>query len=312
MRRIRFASALALACAGFIPIFTPIIAPNASAHVIAGDRVFPVTLTFDDPGVSDEATLPQFIWQPDSGSNDYRLQWEYDKTITPTTALIYNQGFDQLQQKGSKTHTGFENAAVTGKWQALTIPDHEFVVSLGVIREFSGNVQTVNIGGDQYGATSPTLYFGKGLGDLPIGVFRPLAITGELSYNIPDRRENLDASNNGSPFSWTGSLSLQYSIPYLESQVKDHGLPSVIRGLIPTVELDWSSPASGPASGNPMQLTVAPGFIWLGQTFQAGLEALIPANSATGHHVGAILQVHYFFDDLFPNSLGKPIVDWFN
>ena len=27
----------------------------AVAHVIAGDRVFPVTLTFDDPGVSDEA-----------------------------------------------------------------------------------------------------------------------------------------------------------------------------------------------------------------------------------------------------------------
>jgi hypothetical protein len=307
MRRIHFAGSLALACASYATIFVP----NAFAHVVAGDRVFPVTLTFDDPGVGDEATLPQFIWQPDSGSNDYQLQWEYDKTITPTTALIYNQGFDVLQQKGTKTHNGFENAVVTGKWQAVTIPDHEFVVSLGIIREFSGSASTVNIGGDQYGATSPTLYFGKGLGDMPIGVFRPLAVTGELSYNIPDRRQNLDASNNGSPFSWTGSLSLQYSIPYLESQVKDHGLPSIIKGLIPTVELDWSSPAFGPASGNPMQMTVAPGFIWLGQTYQVGLEALIPANSATGHHVGAILQVHYFFDDLFPNSLGKPLVDWF-
>jgi hypothetical protein len=147
---------------------------------------------------------------------------------------------------------------------------------------------------------------------LPIGVFRPLAITGEFSYNIPDRRENLAASNNGSPFTWAGSLSLQYSIPYLESQVKDHGLPAIIKGLIPTVELDWSSPAFGPATGNPTQVMVAPGFIWLGQTYQVGLEALIPANSATGHHVGAILQVHYFFDDLFPNSLGKPLVDWFN
>jgi hypothetical protein len=308
MRHIHLARALALACASFAPIFTQ----HASAHVVAGARVFPVTLTFDDPGVGDEATFPQFIWQPDSGSNDYQLQWEYDKTITPTTALVYNQGFDMLQQKGMKTHTGFENVAVSGKWQAVTIPDHEFVVSLGVIRKFSGNVQTVNIGGDQYGATSPTLYFGKGLGDLPIGVFRPLAVTGELSYNIPDRRQNFDGSNNGSPLSWNGSLSLQYSIPYLESQVKDHGLPAIIKGLIPTVEVDWSSPAFGPASGNPMQLTVAPGVIWLGQNFQVGLEALIPANSATGHHVGAIVQVHYFFDDLFPNSLGKPLVNWFN
>src|ERR1700740_393845 len=106
MRPIYFAGALALTCASYAAIFVP----GACAHVVAGARVFPVTLTFDDPGVGDEATLPQFIWQPDSGSNDYQVQWEYDKTITPTTALIYNQGFDVLQQKGTKTHNGFENA----------------------------------------------------------------------------------------------------------------------------------------------------------------------------------------------------------
>jgi hypothetical protein len=37
------------------------------AHVIAGVRVFPVTLTLDDPGVSGEATLPQFVYEPSSG-----------------------------------------------------------------------------------------------------------------------------------------------------------------------------------------------------------------------------------------------------
>lgn len=300
----------ALALAGLAVV--PLLAAPANAHVIAGDRVFPVTLTFDDPGVGDEATLPQLIWQPDTGQNDYQLQWEYDKTITPTTALIYNQGFDVLQQSGSKTHNGFENAVVTGKWQAVTIPDHEFVISLGLIREFSGTPSTVNIGGDQYGATSPTLYFGKGFGDLPIGVFRPLAITGELSYNMPDRRENLLASNNGTPFSWSGSMSLQYSVPYLQSQVKNYGLGGFLGNVIPLVEADWSSPAFGPASGNPTKMIIAPGFIYLGQDFQVGLEALIPANRASGHQIGAILQVHYFFDDLFPNSLGKPLVNWFN
>src|SRR6516162_3254961 len=77
----------------------------ASAHVVAGDRIFPVTLTFDDPGVGDEATLPQFIWQPDAGpSNLYQFQWEYDKTITPTTSVIYNHGYDILEPAGQKTH----------------------------------------------------------------------------------------------------------------------------------------------------------------------------------------------------------------
>jgi hypothetical protein len=303
MKRFSVATAVAFAC---------VVAAPAFAHVVVGARTFPVTLTFDDPGVGDEATLPQFAWQPGQGQDDYQLQWEFDKTITPTTSLIYNQGFDILRQAGMKTRSGFENVAVTGKWQAITVPSHEFVASFGIIREFSGSRSTVNAGGDEYGATSPTLYFGKGFGDLPVGFLRPFAVTGEVSYNIPDRRENFDGSNSGSPLSWSGSVSLQYSLPYLQSEVQDIGLKGILGRLIPTVELDWSSPAFGPAGGNPSQLMIAPGVIMMSDDYQMGLEALIPANNATGHGIGAIFQVHYFFDDLFPNSLGKPLVDWFS
>jgi hypothetical protein len=296
----RLSVAFALAGAGSATV--------ASAHIVAGDRIFPVTLTFDDPGVGDEATLPQFIWRPDAGpSNLYQFQWEYDKTITPTTSVIYNHGYDILESAGQKTHTGFENVFITGKWQAFTIPEHEFVASLGVIREFSGNIRTQEIGGDAYGATAPTFYVGKGLGDLPIGVFRPLAVTGELSYVFPDRRVNAAGDNSGSPRSWRGAFSVQYSIPYLQAQVKDYGLPGFIGRLIPIVETDWSSPAAGPAPGFPMKITIAPGVIYLGDSFQVGLEALIPANRAAAARVGLIFQVHFFFDDLFPNSLGKPL-----
>ena len=296
------AAALALACAS-----------PAYAHVVAGNRVFPVTLTFDDPGVGDEITLPQLIWQRSAGpTDDYQVQWEFDKTITPTTALIYNHGFDFLHAPGSKPHNGFENVVITGKWQAYTSPEHEFVTSFGVIRELSGDVSTQNIGGDQYGSTAPTIYFGKGLGDYPIGALRPFAVTGELSYVFPDRRQDLAGDNNGSPNAWQGGMSLQYSIPYLQSQVKDYGLPGFVGRLIPLVEVDWSSPAASPAVGSPMTLTVAPGVIYLGDTFQVGVTALIPANKAAGQNVGFLVQVHVFFDDLFPNSLGKPISEWFN
>jgi len=41
------------------------------------------------------------------------------------------------------------------------------------------------------------------------------------------------------------------------------------------------------------------------------VEALIPLNQRTGTNVGVIAQFHVFFDDLFPNTIGKPIVDWF-
>lgn len=33
---------------------------SAAAHGIAGNRLFPGTLTFDDPAVADEMTLPEF------------------------------------------------------------------------------------------------------------------------------------------------------------------------------------------------------------------------------------------------------------
>lgn len=300
MHRSRYAAALVSACA-----FSSHV---VSAHVIAGDRVFPVTLTFDDPGVGDEATLPQFIWQRSAGpQNQYQFQWEFDKTITPNTALIYNQGWDVMKAAGMKTHTGFENAFVTGKWQAYTNATHEFVASLGVIREFYGGRAAQNIGGDVYGSTAPTLYLGKGLGDLPIGMLRPVALTGELSYVIPDRRLNAAGDNNGNPRSWSAGWSIQYSVPYLQSQVKDLGFPKLIGRLVPLVEFTYFSPAAGPANGNPASLTVSPGVIYLGDTFQVGVEALIPANKAAGQNVGLIAQLHFFFDDLFPNSLGKPL-----
>ena len=81
------------------------------------------------------------------------------------TAVIADWGWNVFRTSGAKTHTGFENLAITGKWQAYTDPQHEFVVSLGIIREF-GRTGTEHTGADAFGATAPTLYFGKGLGAL--------------------------------------------------------------------------------------------------------------------------------------------------
>ena len=294
-----------LACAGMLAL-----AHSAQAHVVVGVRVFPVTLTFDDPGVGDEATLPQVVVQPGpGGQTTTAIQWEYDKTITPTTALIYNQGFDILHMPGAKTQTGLENAFVTGKWQAFTNASTESVVSLGVIREFSGGPATQAIGGDAFGSTAPTIYAGQGGGFLPVPMLRPLAVTGEVNYVIADRRLNSAEDNGGGPNSLTAGLSIQHSIPYLQSEVKDFHLPDVIGHMIPLVEFTWFTPTEAPASGLPSTLTIAPGVIYLGDTYQVGLEALIPGTRAAGPHVGAIMQVHFFFDDLFPNSLGKPLFD---
>jgi hypothetical protein len=40
---------------------------------------------------------------------------------------------------------------------------------------------------------------------------------------------------------------------------------------------------------------------------QFGLEAIIPMNKATGGKTGVLFQIHFFMDDLFPKSIGKPV-----
>jgi hypothetical protein len=290
-------------------VFTLAVASQpAFAHAVAGDRVFPVTLTMDDPGVADEVTLPQIVDQPGSGpSNQTQLQWEWDKTITPSTALIYNHGFDILTATGTKRATGFENPVITGKWQVYVNAEHEFIASLGIQRELPPDLHTISIGGDQHGSTSPTVYFGKGLGDLPIGALRPLAITGEAIYTIPDVPVNTAGTNGGSMRAFSGHLSLQYSMPYLQSQVKDHGLPDFFNRLIPLVEAAYVTPTAAPSGGTPMAISYGAGAIYMADTYQVGMELLIPGNRAAGLNVGYVVQVHFFLDDILPNSLGRPI-----
>jgi hypothetical protein len=240
----------------------------------------------------------------------YDFNFEFDKRITENFGVGINWGWNLNQVTNGKTAGGFQNLFFTGKYQTYVNPEHEFILSLGVIREFGGT-GNINQGADRSGSTQPTAYTGKGFGDLPIGLLRPLAITGELGYQIQDVKINSTGDNLGGTNAVNAGLSIQYSMPYLQSQVKDFGFPEFVNRLFPIVELTWSAPINSPISA-PTQFTIAPGVIYVADSWQFGIEALIPGNTATGTHVGVIAQFHIFLDDLFPNSLGKPIVDWFH
>jgi len=292
---------------------------QAEAHAYAGSRLFPITLTIDDPGVADEVSLPTFSWQLQDGeegrSNSYDFDFEFSKRITKDFALSIADGFSLNKPIGGKTQFGWHNLEVGAKYQLYVNPKHELLISVGVSHEF-GSTGTTSLDADAYGNTQPAIFAGKGFGDLPIGLLRPLAVTGFIGYQIADRRLKLTTdpasgdtvSNNGSENRLNGGISIQYSMPYLRSQVRDLGLPEVFNRLFPVVELSWSAPASAP-SQTPTQFMIAPGVLYIADGYQLGVELLIPGNSATGSHVGVIAQFHMFLDDLFPTSLGKPIVD---
>jgi hypothetical protein len=299
-------------------------AQHAYAHGFAGDHMFISTLLIDDPNVADEASLPTLTFLPqDAGggatSYNYNFGLEWDKRITENFGFAINDGYTWLTQPGgAKTANGWNNIVVTLKYKPYVSAEHEFMLSVGVQREFArsgaNGSNGAALGNDDSGSTGPTVYFGKGFGDLPIGPFRALALTGELTYVLADKGLKVDqygdALNNGNANAWSGGLSLQYSIRYLSAQVKDYGLPGFVNKLTPVVELSWSSPATKP-NQSATQYLWGVGLNYTATDYAVGLEALLPGNRATGNHMGVIAQFHLYFDDMFPTSLGKPIAEWF-
>jgi hypothetical protein len=291
----------------------------AYAHGVAGDRFFPSTIATDDPFVADELSLPTVAHfktsdDPSTGETDISAEWS--KRLAQNLGVSFNGGWTQLDTPGQPRVRGFQNLETTVMYQAVTSARHEAVVSLGVTGEWGGTGSDA-VGAERFGVVTPTLSFGKGLGDLPASVswLRPAALTGTVGYAIPTQSKELvqDPDCTGCApatqriartVEW--GVALEYSLRYLHGQVKDFGLPNFVNELTPLVEIVGSTPV-GNAYGATTTGTVNPGVLWSGRGFQLGLEAQIPINRASGRDVGAVFQVHWFLDDLFPHSLGRPL-----
>jgi hypothetical protein len=294
-------------------------ASPAAAHGVAGNRFFPATLATDDPAVADELSLPTISHLKtgdDPAATETEVAGEWSKRLTPKLALSFAGAWTQLDTPGAGHLSGFQNLETTLKYQAFTSAAHEAIVSIGVSGEWGGSGSSA-VGAEKTGTVTPTLFVGKGAGDLPesLGWMRPFAITGVVGYAIPTRSHELAADpdcdacapiRQATMRSLTYGLTLQYSLPYLTARVRDFGLPMWISQLTPLVEFQASTPVAN-GHGERTTGTVNPGVIWSGPRMQFGLEAQVPINRESGRTVGVLFQVHWFLDDLFPHSLGKPI-----
>ena len=193
-------------------------------------------------------------------------------------------------------------------------------MSVGVNVEWGGT-GAESVGAEQFNTYTPTLYFGKGFGDLPdtLSWIRPVAVTGQVGYAIPGRNSattfgidpdtgnpTVDTEFNPRVLNW--GATIQYSMPYLKSAVIDLGLPDFFNHLIPLVEATMQTPVSNTfTSGTMTTGTINPGVIWVGNTFQVAVEALIPINRQSGTNVGVIAQLHLYLDDIDPHGIGRPI-----
>lgn len=271
-------------------LLTPL---SAAAHAIAGDRVFPSTMAVDDPGVGDEANFEYgHLRVPgdngDQSINTFDVEW--DKLLTPRLAVSFNEAY---VMQNNPTARGFDNFSVGLKYLVYVNERHEFMTSVGVTADIGGTGSRAIA--DNFSTLSPTIYAGKGFGDLPdsLAYLRPFATTAETGPAL--------ATGAGQPNAFNYGFTVQYSLPYLQQHVRDVGLPGPLANLVPIVEVPMST-FQGQTTG-----TINPGFIWINRYGQLGIEAQLPLNRASGSSVGILLQAHIFFDDVAPTTIGKPL-----
>ena len=175
-------------------------------------------------------------------------------------------------------------------------PEHEFIFSFGGEVDLGGT-GSKPLGVESYSTYTPTLYFGKGFGDLPDGLkyLKPLALTGTMGVSIPSK--TLDSN----VLQWGFALEYIGLLPYLQEHVEDVGMPHPFKDLIPLVEFSLNSPLN--RGGETTTGTINPGILWEGPYCQIGAEAVIPANQHSGPNVGAVIQVQFFIDDFVSEDI---------
>ena len=282
---------------------------SALAHGFAGDRFFPATILTDDPFVASEMSLPTFTLDPteSDGSREFDSGSDLSVLITPNWDFTLRSQWNHIRSSGLPTVTGWGGLTTGTQYQLFINAQHE-AMALAALNVNWGNTGNLAVGAPDFTTLSPTFDFGKGFGDLPDSLpwLRPFALTGNLSLNFPTKTQRMGAQIPNSLFY---GFAIQYSIPYLQGEVRDIGLGPPFNRMIPLVEFALTSPFNRGYSGTTTG-TVQPGFIWAGQYVQVGAEMIIPTNSLSGHGIGGVVQLHFYLDDLFPHSIGRPISQW--
>ena len=282
---------------------------SAAGHGFAGARFFPATLSTEDPFVADELSLPTISTIETPEGRETSLSIEIAKRITPNLGIELGEEFMELNPKHEHQAGGFGNLELGAKYQFFTNDEHEAILSVGTEVEIGGTGQQ-RVHADSFSTWTPGFFFGKGMGDLPenLSLLRPVALTGLLGVAFPSisSTHDIDGEIERHPNVLQYGFALEYSLIYLQKQVKDVGLSAPFDRLIPLVEFSFETPLNRGQRGETTG-TINPGVIWSSKYVQLGVEAIVPINQRTGDSVGVIGQMHFYLDDLFPRSFGRPL-----
>jgi len=300
---------------GFAFLLMVLLTPVASwAHGFAGQRFFPTTFQVDDPFIADEFSILVSRFKGVDAKTT-AVGFDYTKRIFPNFGLEFHEAYLHLRANDGSSANGWDNLGIGAKWQFLTNAEHETILSVGTDFDIGGT--GAHQVAESFTTISPAFFFGKGFGDLPssMNFLRPFAITGVVGPSFPTRAGNVsinpdtqETETERNPTTMTWAFTVQYSLMYLQSFVKDIGLGDPFKRMILITEFPMETCMNADCKGQTMG-TVNPGVVWCGKSMEFGVAAQIPINSRSGSSVGVLGLFHLYIDDLFPKTIGAPIFD---
>ena len=162
MRKVNHVIAACVCTCAACTVFTRL----CEAHGFVGDRFFPPTITTDDPFAVDELAFPTISYVPGSDNRETDYGFEFDKEIFPHFALgVSDTYISQSGRNGAPSAYGWDNLTLTAKYELWQNDAHEAIVAVGLETDVGGTGDKAVA--ESFSTFTPTIYFGKGFGDLP-------------------------------------------------------------------------------------------------------------------------------------------------
>jgi len=276
-------------------------ARTTHAHGVVGQRSFIEPFITEDVNPKNEFVIARPQWDHGSDAKSLSLGFGLEKKLADTVSITLDSEWDSVSPnaRDEPQATGFNNLGITLKDAFFISPEHEGILSAAL--EATAPVGKTAVGAEQDWSFKPFLLCGKGFGDLPrwLQYLRPLAVQCDAGFEISiDHARTTTLAYN---------MAWQYSIPYLQSVVRDVGLGWPFNDLIAVTEFNFEHGVHGEDSGQARYFTT-PGIVYMDRYVEVGVAGRFPLTGQAHEEInwggGGIVDL--FIDDIFPASNWQP------
>jgi len=303
-------------CAITLLIVAAVPARVAYAHGTVGDYTFLEPIVADDANPKNEFDILRPGWVRTAEGREFSLGFSLEKVIIPAPESWSNgnagDGLLSIEAGGEwigaspkqgPPLSGFNDLELMPKLAFLTIPQHEFRLSIGL--RVSIPVGDPSIEDQNHTQLGPEFLWAKGFGDIPsrglAKYLRPFGIQGDFAY-IP-------ALGGRTWHEMFADNVIEYSLPYLSNNVKDIGLTWPLRNLYLYTEFNYDQLITGPPGQTFPQVFVTPGIAFMNYFIEISIATRFAVNRAAvpNNHAAVIGLLDLFIDDIFPCANWTPM-----